>query len=231
MSPQLYAKEGGLEIEAQGKAVEKCADLTNKSVTDLGVSAQYQGLSLQQWRKIVGSMCLNGITAARDAKSKDDLDTYWLGLKQNYIDAQAGVLSTPLDAAWSISQDYFFSIHGIKAKEDTDYPELPENPTSEEKIAAIEKYSSQKMLRGIPIKAHCEKISESMPNKSAPPPELKKVALQICEGVMTMNFTKNKHGLSGEKALEITKKSYNPNSIEYKYIKQVINISYSESSS
>lgn len=113
---QAHAADSKENARAHSEAVESCVALTNKSVSDLGVWAEHQGISQQQWRQLVAVTCLNGITAARESKSEDELDTYWFEMKQKYAEANAGPLSTPIDPAWSISTKYFRALNGAKNK-------------------------------------------------------------------------------------------------------------------
>ncbi|WP_437609689.1 hypothetical protein [Erwinia sp. V71] len=114
--------------------------------------------------------------------------------------------------------------------EDEKYPSLPQSATVDQKLAAIEEYASKKKLRGMTIKDHCKRITREMPSKENPSIELKNLAMQLCEGVMTMNFTKNKHGIDAKIALESIEKKYKKNSTEYRYLEQTANLAYSESS-
>lgn len=226
---QSAAAENKSSTLAHSNAVESCATLADRSTKELGVYAEHSGIPIKQWRKIVGVMCMNGITAARDAGSEKELDEYWYVMKQKYFDANAGALAAPLDPAWSISKKYFQSIHGIKEKEAPPYPSLSKNPTAEEKVAAVEEYASKKLLRGMPIKHHCEFMTEKMPNGNPPLESLRSAAIRTCEGVMIHNFTKGKHGISGVTAMNIIEKTYGKNSNEYRYFDHVTHLAFSES--
>ncbi|HDL6962217.1 TPA: hypothetical protein PXM28_001459 [Yersinia enterocolitica] len=223
ISTQLSAKESKLEALAHSNAVESCATLTNKSVDDLGVSAEYKGVLRQQWRQIVGSMCLNGITAARNAKSEDSLNDYWFGMKQKYFEANAGVLATPLDPAWEISKKYFNALNPDaanrkieqkkkasedKAKRDAafdaeiGFPHLPQG-YSEDQFNTAYRYfiNTKKTKGGLSIKETCEKaikknnfLSNYSILQMITAHGYDEQAVVICQNVMVYNVSLGKYG-------------------------------------
>ncbi|CQR23435.1 Uncharacterised protein [Yersinia enterocolitica] len=44
-----------------------------------------------------------------------------------------------------------------------------------------------------------------------------------------MNFTKNKHGISGAEAMRITENIYKKGTVEYRYLDHVTSLAFSES--
>lgn len=223
-----HAKERKKSIDAHSEAVESCVTLTNKSVKDLGVTAEYQGIPQNEWRQIVASMCLGGIAAAREAHSKSELDTYWLQVHQKYAEANAGALSTPLDPAWTISTKYFNKLHPeaekqrqeekrksreTQAKIDAEldakigFPKLPSNYTNEQFNTAYNYFINTKKVKGgRSIRETCEKaIKENsfLGNFSftqmVTAHGYDEQAVTVCKNVMAYTVSNGKYGDNPQK--------------------------------
>lgn len=213
-------------------AINSCRNLVVESANSIyadrfiGIYGDaYRGLTKGDYQKLIATVCNEGIAAAEKYKSKDDLDVFLFSMRRYWVDT----LGSPVFSVEEISRNYYRALHSIKTKEEALYPELPINPSPEEKITALERYSSQKLLRGMPIKEHCEFMAKDMPDKSIPSDELRKTAILTCEGVMAMSFTKNKHGISGINALKSVSNTYGKDTIEYRYMETTINRAFSES--
>ncbi|EAO7510852.1 hypothetical protein TX36_23075 [Salmonella enterica] len=223
-----HAKENHKSIDAHGEAVESCVTLTNKSVKDLGVTAEYQGITQNEWRQIVASMCLGGIAAAREAASKDELDTYWLKVHQKYAEANAGALSTPIDPAWTISTKYFNKLHPeiekqrqeekrktqeMKAKFDAEFdanigfPKLPSNYTNEQFNTAYNYFINTKKVKGgQSIRETCQKaikdnnfLGNFSFTQRMTAHNYDKQAVTVCQNVMVFTISNGKYGDNPQK--------------------------------
>ncbi|MFV4846754.1 hypothetical protein ACNJKD_17745 [Edwardsiella tarda] len=216
------------------KPQKACRDLAfnPSSETSMYISAflarygdAYRPVTKEDYQKLLFGLCMEEISAAERASSLDKLDLYLFSARGHWID----ILGYPVEMAENIARDYYRALHNIQPEKEVLYPKLPANPTNEEKMSALEKYASQKLLRGMPIKDHCEFMAKKMPNNELPADNLKRIAVHVCEGVMTMNFTKGKHGISGKTAMDIVGKEYGKNSNEYRYFEHITNMAFSES--
>ncbi|MGE4858171.1 hypothetical protein [Yersinia enterocolitica] len=215
-----------------GEAINSCKKLSIDSGQGIYAARfianygdAYHSVTRRDYQNLIANLCSEGILAAEKYKDIGELELFLFSMRSHWIN----ILGAPVESVETISRNYFRSIHGIKAQEDTPYPILSKNPTTEERVNALEKYANQKTLRGIPIKQHCERITKNMPNGSMPSEDLKKSAIQICVGVMTMNFTKNKHGIDSAEAMRIADNIYKKGTIEYRYLDLVTSLSFSES--
>ncbi|MBV8045071.1 hypothetical protein [Pluralibacter sp.] len=191
----------------------------------------YRPVTKDDYQSLLFGLCMEEISAAERASSLDDLDLYLFTARSHWIN----ILLSPAVKAEDIARDYYRALHNIpiksqtKMKEEIPYPELRPNAIQDEKIAALEKYSRQKLLKGRTIENHCKSISSSMPNKEIPEDSLRKMAIRVCEGVMAINFTQGKHGISRGTAMDIAEKTYGKNSDEYRYFEQVTRLAFLES--
>ncbi|MBA7802508.1 hypothetical protein HV170_13385 [Citrobacter freundii] len=223
-----HAKEGNKSIDAYNEAVKSCDILTNKSVKDLGVSAEYQGISQDEWRQLVSNICLSGITVARKASSKSELDTYWLQIHQKFAEANAGALSTPIDPAWTISTKYFNKLHPevekqrqeekrksqeTKAKIDAEFdakigfPKLPSNYTNEQFNTAYNYFIYTKKVKGgQSIRETCQKaikdnnfLGNFSFTQRMTAHNYDEHAVTVCQNVMVFTISNGKYGDNPQK--------------------------------
>ncbi|AYN25776.1 hypothetical protein D8682_01520 [Buttiauxella sp. 3AFRM03] len=113
---QAHAADSKESTRAHSEAVESCTELSNATINDLGAWGEARGITETQLRQFVDSLCLGGLPAAREAKNEDELDMYWLVLRQKLSGSIADELYTPVSSSQSISTKYFRALNGTKNK-------------------------------------------------------------------------------------------------------------------
>ncbi|UNK62472.1 hypothetical protein [Buttiauxella ferragutiae] len=210
-------------------AFEECGVITNKAVSNWGDWASTQGLTPQELRKIVGTMCINGITAARDSQNKTELSLYWNALATRFRDAGLAPLS--VNAVWDaqkISMNYFMSLHPDLARQesereriaseekarkdtalDTDigFPLLTKNHTQEQFNTAYNYFINTKKVKGgLSIRETCEKaikensfLSNFSFTQMVTAHGYDEQAIIVCQNVMVYAVSNGRYGDSPQK--------------------------------
>jgi hypothetical protein len=226
-----YASES--QSTEQNNAILSCDKLAKSESENWSNWASQQGIAKKQLLNYGLNMCLNAVITARDAKSINQIEAWQVDAFNRNVYLGFDVLNVnAVQRSALIAKEYFNSLHGEKNKSsqrEITYPELSNSSSEAEKVAALKEYSSKKKINGLPIEKRCELIAKKMPDGSIPSYEVKKNAVLVCEGIMVKNFTNGEHGISTSTAMNIAKKTYGTNSIEYRYLNQVTQLAFSES--
>ncbi|EOD3494355.1 hypothetical protein ACNZAM_004021 [Cronobacter malonaticus] len=217
----------------QNKAVLSCEKLAKAESKNWVEWSLQKGISSENLYRYTFSMCLNAVATAKDAKSIIQLSDWEVDAfnRNSYLGYDALNVKAVQQAAL-IAKDFFNSSHGKKyqyQKPDVLYPDISKSSTEAERVDALKDFSSKKTINGITIKDRCELITKKMPDGSNPSFDVKSNAMISCEGIMVMNVTQGKHGISAEQVKNISLKAYGQNSMEYRYMEQVTKSAFSES--
>lgn len=216
-------------------ATSECDSLAKNESENWSLWASGQGLTKSDIGRLVTNLCYSGISTAKSASKPSDLDEWQIAMFNRMSRLGLGPLNTnAVQKSTKIAKRYYQQLNGVERtenidKQDAPYPSLSDGASQEQKTLALKEYASTKKINGHTISSRCEKLSASMPDNSAPSPELKRSGIQVCEGVMTMNTTNGKHGIDGITARNIAEKTYGKSSMEYRYIEQITNLAFSES--
>ncbi|HFX7230511.1 TPA: hypothetical protein ACIFST_000046 [Citrobacter farmeri] len=219
----------------QKEAVLSCDSLIKKESASWSSWAAGQGLTKEELSIFVSNLCFSGLSTAKNANSLAEIDEWQIAMFNRMSALGLGPLNVnAVQESTRIAKDFYRKSHGLKEESTTKaptitYPQLPSNATSEQRVAALNEYSSKKTIRGITIKSHCESLTKKMPDNSSPTQELRNVAIQVCKGVMVKNITNGEHGISGTSSIELAVKTYGKDSTEYQYVSSVVNRAFSES--
>lgn len=236
-SPLTHASGKVPHDAEQKKAILECDNLARSESESWREWANSRGIPFDKLHSYTLNMCLNGVVAARDASSIKDIDNWQVDAfnRNAYLGFDAiNIKAVPRSA--QIAKTYFNAIHGIKGSNNSQsltYPQLSSNASGEEKLAAMDSYSSLKKINGVSIKSHCEYAvahndftygirDEHKESISS----LASQAITICKGIMVNVVTKGSHGLSVDKLQSMT--TFKKDSPEFIYLDRVAEWAWKE---
>lgn len=204
--------------------IEKCSSYADQVVDKSGDELAQIGETPADIRSYVNLTCIDAMRAAVVAKNVKEINQWKIakvksvwGFNDDRKTYQTNVINTSSEMAI----EYYYSQHPDLVPQVT-YPTVPSDATTEQKVSALELYSSQKKIHGLTIKNHCERLSQDAPKASTSYSILKLDGMLACQGVMVANITQGQHGIPLVEALKIAERAYGKSSEEYAFLIKII---------